>query len=266
MNNPAAMGNTAQPSGRALQSVISSIEHLVRRDRLIVALALALITALAWLYLVRMANTMNAAANEAAMHAAMGMSVDTSSWSVAHLTMLLLMWSVIMAGMMLPSSAPVMLLVVGVYRRRGGRAARFSTLLFGAGYLAAWTSFSALAALTQAVLHSLALVSSAMAAQSATLAGALFVAAGIYQWLPLKNACLSYCRSPLRYLSDEWREGLAGAFLMGFRHGLFCVGCCWALMALLFAAGVMNLLWVAAIASFVLIEKLLPRAARASAR
>jgi predicted metal-binding membrane protein len=98
-----------------------------------------------------------------------------------------------------------------------------------------------------------------MAAQSAALAGGIFLLAGLYQWTPLKNACLSHCQSPLAFLTKEWREGAWGAFVMGLRHGLFCVGCCWALMALLFAAGVMNLLWVAAIAIFVLAEKLLPR-------
>jgi predicted metal-binding membrane protein len=126
------------------------------------------------------------------------------------------------------------------------------------GYLVAWTAFSGVAALAQAALHAAALMSSAMVSQSAMLAGGIFIVAGAYQWMPLKNACLAHCRSPLHFLAREWREGAAGGFLMGLRHGLFCVGCCWALMTLLFAAGVMNLLWVAAITAFVLVEKLLP--------
>jgi predicted metal-binding membrane protein len=101
-----------------------------------------------------------------------------------------------------------------------------------------------------------------MAAHSAWLGGTIFLVAGAYQWLPIKNACLTHCRSPLGFLTREWREGRAGAFIMGSRHGLFCVGCCWALMALLFAAGVMNLFWVAAIAAFVLVEKLMRQGPR----
>jgi predicted metal-binding membrane protein len=238
---------------------LTGIERLVRQDRLVVALALGLITALSWVYLVRMAQAMQSAASAAEMHAAMGMA-DMTRWTLSDNIALFLMWAVMMAGMMLPSAAPFLLLVVATYRRRGGRQARKSTAAFTAGYLAAWTGFSAVAALAQGALHAAALMSSAMVSQSATLAGGIFVVAGIYQWAPWKNACLSNCRSPLSFLTTEWREGTAGAFVMGLRHGLFCVGCCWALMLLLFAAGVMNLLWVAAIAVFVLGEKLLPRA------
>ena len=235
---------------------LSSLERLVRRDRLVVTLALGLVTILAWGYLLRMAVQMRSASSEAEMHEAMGMHM--ASWGFADTGTLFLMWAVMMAGMMLPSAAPVILLTLGTYRRRGGQQARISAGAFAAGYLAAWTGFSAVAALAQAALHAAALLSPAMSARSAALAGGIFVAAGLYQWAPLKNACLAHCRSPLGFLATEWREGTAGAFRMGLRHGLFCVGCCWALMALLFAAGVMNILWVAAIAAFVLVEKLLP--------
>lgn len=229
----------------------------MRSDRLVVVLSLALITLLAWWYVVRLAQEMNAMAQEAAMHAAMGMRMP-DTWSLADLAALVLMWAVMMAGMMLPSAAPMILLTMGVYRRRGGLQARISTASFTSGYLVAWTGFSVLAAASQAGLHAAALMSSAMVSQSAKLAAVLFVVAGIYQWAPFKTACLQHCRSPLAYLTEEWREGVRGAFRMGLRHGLFCVGCCWALMLLLFAAGVMNLLWVAAIAFFVLLEKVLP--------
>jgi len=234
----------------------NNLERLIRHDRLVVALALGLITILAWVYLLRMAAQMHAASSEAEMHEAMGMRM--ASWGFADTGALFLMWAVMMAGMMLPSAAPVILLVLATYRRRGGRQARVSAGAFTAGYLAAWTGFSAIAAFAQAALHAAVLLSPAMSARSALLAGGFFIAAGLYQWAPLKNACLSHCRSPLQVLAAEWREGTAGAFRMGFRHGLFCVGCCWALMALLFAAGVMNVLWVAAIAAFVLVEKLVP--------
>ncbi len=247
--------------GTSIQTTVqglTGIERVVRRDRLVVALALVLITLLAWVYLFRMAEGMRVASNEAEMHAAMGMA-DMGTWSAAEFVALFVMWTVMMAGMMLPSAAPTILLVVGAYRRRGGQQAQMATFAFAGGYLAAWAGFSAIATLAQMALHAAALMSSAMASQSAVLAGGFFLVAGIYQWAPLKNACLSYCRSPLHFLAGEWREGTAGAFRMGLRHGLFCVGCCWALMALLFAAGVMNLLWVAAIGVLVLIEKLLPR-------
>jgi predicted metal-binding membrane protein len=131
--------------------------------------------------------------------------------------------------------------------------------IFVAGYLVVWTAYSAVAALAQWRLHEAALLSSAMAATSSVLSGGLLIAAGVFQWTPLKRACLKGCRSPLSFLMSEWREGTVGAFVMGLRHGAYCVGCCWALMALLFVAGVMNLLWVAVIALFVMAEKVLAR-------
>jgi predicted metal-binding membrane protein len=239
--------------------VLAGLERLVRRDRILAGTALAAITLLSWVYLIRMTAGMHAAGVEADMHAAMGMP-EMAAWGPAQVIALFLMWTVMMAGMMLPSAAPIILLVTGTYRRRGGSDARVAAVAFTAGYLAAWTGFSAVAALLQAALHAAALMSSTMVSQSTVLSGAIFVAAGLYQWTPFKHACLAHCRSPWHFLAREWREGAAGGFLMGLRHGLFCVGCCWALMALLFAAGVMNLLWVAAIAVFVLVEKLLPRA------
>jgi predicted metal-binding membrane protein len=233
----------------------SPIETLVRRDRLVALLGLAAVAGLAWLYLLRMAAGMHSAAAEADMHAAMGMP-DMAAWGSAELLSLFVMWAVMMAAMMLPSAAPVMLLVMTTYRRRGV-GARGLTAAFGGGYLAVWTAFSAAAASLQFVLHGAAVLSPAAAARSAVVAGALFLVAGVYQWLPIKSACLTHCRSPLGFLTTEWRDGVGGAVLMGVRHGSFCVGCCWALMVLLFAGGVMNLFWVAAIAAFVLLEKLL---------
>lgn len=229
----------------------------VRQDRALVVFGIAAITFLSWGYLVRMGVMMNAAAADKAMHAAMGMP-EMAAWGTAEFVMLFLMWTVMMVAMMLPSAAPMILLVVGTYRRRGDRS-RVLTVAFGSGYLVAWTVFSAAAALTQLMLHRAALLSANMAINSAIIGGAILLLAGIYQWLPLKTACLTHRRSPLAFLASHWREGAAGALAMGLRHGLYCVGCCWALMLLLFAAGVMNLLWVAAIAMFVLVEKLAPQ-------
>jgi predicted metal-binding membrane protein len=234
----------------------SVLERVVRHDRALVAFALGAITIASWMYLVRMAAMMNAAAADKAMHAAMGMP-EMAAWGRAEFLMLFVMWTVMMVAMMLPSAAPVILLVVGTYRRRGARPTVL-TASFTTGYLLAWTAFSAIAAGTQLILHRAAMLSPGMSSSSTRLGGAILIGAGVYQWLPIKGACLTQCRSPLGFLTREWREGTAGALIMGVRHGAFCVGCCWALMALLFVAGVMNLISVAAIAVFVLIEKLAP--------
>jgi len=240
--------------------VPSVLERVVRQDRALVAFALGAITIASWTYLVRMAAMMNAAAADKAMHAAMGMP-EMAAWGPAEFLMLFVMWTVMMVAMMLPSAAPVILLVVATYRRRGGRSAVL-TASFTTGYLLAWTAFSAIAAGIQLLLHQAAMLSPGMSSNSTLLGGAILIGAGMYQWLPIKSACLTQCRSPLGFLTREWREGTAGALIMGVRHGAFCVGCCWALMALLFVAGVMNLIWVAAIAVFVLIEKLAPLGGR----
>jgi predicted metal-binding membrane protein len=164
-----------------------------------------------------------------------------------------------MVAMMLPSAAPMILLVLGVYRRRGDDQARAAGVMFVAGYLIAWTAFSAAAAALQVGLHRAALVAADMRLRSAAVSGAVLIVAGVYQWLPIKNACLGHCQSPLRYLTEHWREGRRGGLMMGLDHGVFCVGCCWLLMVLLFVLGVMNLFWIAALAVFVLLEKLAMR-------
>lgn len=238
----------------------STLERLIRRDRLTVLLGLAAITLLAWIYLFRAGAGMQSMAMDARMHEAMGMA-DMHVWGIGDWVGLFVMWAVMMAGMMLPSAAPVILIVLGTYRRRGDRRARVSAAAFVTGYVLAWTAFSALAAAAQVALHRAALLSVEMSTRSTLLAGAILAVAGVYQWLPIKKACLTHCQSPIGFLATHWREGVDGALTMGLRHGALCVGCCWALMALLFVMGVMNLLWVAAIAAFVLLEKLAPQEA-----
>jgi predicted metal-binding membrane protein len=214
----------------------------------------------AWLYLVHLARGMA----EMEMHAAMGMAMpQMRPWSGVELAFLFAMWAVMMVAMMTPSASPMILTFNEMNRRRApdqGPVVR--TGLFAAGYLVAWIAYSAAAAAAQWALHGLALLSPAMVSTSPYLGGGLLVAAGIFQWTPLKRACLSQCRSPLGFILSEWREGPRGALVMGIRHGVYCVGCCWVLMALLFVAGVMNLVWVAAIATFVLIEKVVPAGER----
>lgn len=175
----------------------------------------------------------------------------------------LLMWSAMMAVMMLPATAPTLAL----YHRAqpGAPAAAARTAGFAVGYLAVWTGFSAAAAALQVWLRHASLLSPSLAPARAWLAGVLLVAAGAYQLTAWKRACLSHCQSPLAFLMTHWRPRIRGALVMGLTHGVFCTGCCWALMLLLFAFGVMDARWIAALAAYVLIEKhlwrgpLLPR-------
>ena len=182
------------------------------------------------------------------------------SWNASALLLLFLMWAVMMVAMMVPSAVPMIQGFVAVNeRRRNASRPVIPVGVFVLGYIVAWTSFSAAAALAQWGLHRAALLSPMMVSTSPILSGGLLLAAGIFQWTPLKRACLRNCRSPLTFLMSGWRDGTAGAFFMGLHHGAYCVGCCWALMVLLFVVGVMNLLWVAVIALFVIAEKVLPR-------
>jgi predicted metal-binding membrane protein len=231
----------------------SILEAALRKDRLVVVVGLLALTGLAWAYLAHSASLMPA-------HLGMTMAMpEAAPWSFAQVAGLVVMWIIMMIAMMLPSVTPVILLFANLSRRRRVQGVLAAPVaVFVAGYLLAWTAFAVLAALGQSLLHSAALLSPVMASRSPLLGGGLLMLAGVYQWLPLKGACLSHCRSPLGFFTSEWREGAGGALVMGFRHGSYCVGCCWALMALLFVAGVMNLFWVVVIAGFVLAEKVVP--------
>jgi predicted metal-binding membrane protein len=157
---------------------------------------------------------------------------------------------------MLPSASPMVLMYARIARSRG-RASTLPVWLFAAGYLVVWTAFSAAATLGQAALQHASIISNALSA-TPIVGAAILIATGIYQFTPLKGACLGHCQSPITFFMTRWRDGPTAAFRMGLEHGAFCVGCCWLLMTLLFVAGVMNLAWVAAITVFVLIEKLAP--------
>ena len=237
---------------------VGTIEQLLRRDRAIAITALAGVCLLAWAVIVQMARGMGGGTGMAGMTGAMAMP-SPAPWRPADLVALFTMWSVMMVAMMLPSAAPVALLVLNVLRRRHGSRLPFgATAAFLGGYVLVWAGYSAGATLTQGGLHSAALLSPDAMRVTPLLGGGLLIAAGVFQWTPLKRACLSHCRSPLHFLGAEWREGTGGALVMGLRHGAWCVGCCWLLMALLFVAGVMNLAWVALLAGLVLIEKVAP--------
>jgi predicted metal-binding membrane protein len=171
----------------------------------------------------------------------------------------MLMWAVMMVAMMLPSAAPVTMLFARLdRRRRADGGAGVPVALFVAGYLLVWTGWSVLAAALQWILRSTLLLSPHLALDEAALAGGVLITAGLYQLTPLKKSCLARCQSPIGFLVTHWRAGRKGALVMGLRHGAYCVGCCSALMAILFVVGAMNLVWVAALTGYVLLEKSVP--------
>lgn len=230
----------------------SAIASILSRDRYVVLIALAVIAILAWWYLIDMARGMDAMAGSEGM-------MQIQPWGPRYFTMMFVMWAVMMVGMMVPSAAPMILLYATVVRRQEKMAPYVSTCAFVAGYLLVWTGFSLVATVLQWLLSEASLLSPMMVSTSPVLGAGLLIAAGVYQLTPWKNACLSHCRSPLEFVMRHWRKGRAGALRMGTEHGIFCLGCCWLLMGILFFGGVMNILWIAAITIFVLLEKVIPK-------
>ena len=234
------------------------LETALKRDRLSVIAGLVALTALAWMYMLYLASNMT----NSAMSMSRGMEISmpqTQGWQSEDIVLAFVMWAVMMVAMMLPSATPMILTFAQVNRQRHTDQTPIpTTTVFLLGYLLIWVLFSAVATLVQWGLHSAALFSVEMMSVTPVLGGILLIVAGVYQFTPLKYACLSKCRTPLGFLMTEWREGSKGALIMGVRHGSFCVACCWLLMGLLFVAGVMNLLWVALLAASVLVEKVLP--------
>ncbi len=239
---------------------------LRRRELGAVLAALVGTTLLAWLYLARLASSMGGVSMSPDMPMPPGMSMDMPMsvvglrpWGPVELGMTFLMWAVMMVGMMVPTAMPMTLIYMGIVRKaKEDGAVVAPTLVFVVGYLAVWALFGLVATSAQWALESAALVSPMMVTTSPLLGAGLLVLAGVYQLTPAKHACLSHCRSPVHFIAHHWRHGTMGALRMGASHGLYCLGCCWALMLLLFVGGVMNLLWIAAIAFFVLLEKVLP--------
>ena len=237
-----------------------AVASLSNRDRVLISGCIVLITALAWAYLIHLDRQMSASMKYDQEMAAMGMTMN-KPWAPADAFYTFAMWTVMMVGMMAGSAIPMLLLFAGAQAGRGENRVPHGVLLFGLGYLAVWTGFSAVATFAQWALHQAAMLSPMMNASSPRVAGAILVGAGAYQLTPWKLRCLTQCRSPLGFLMTNWREGRLGAFRMGVSHGVYCLGCCWALMAVLFAVGIMNLVWVAALTIFVLIEKVGPAGA-----
>jgi predicted metal-binding membrane protein len=232
-----------------------SVQGLLRRDRAVLICAISLTTAAAWVYMVREAQGMTRTGVCECMGMAMG-SPDAREWSVIHFAALFLMWTEMMVAMMLPTAAPMILMFASLNRKRRVEERPFvPTAIFVGGYVAIWSGFSLVAAVLQWGLHRAALLSPMMVSNNNRLAGVLFVCAGVFQFTRWKHSCLVRCANPLGFLLTEWRQGPRGAFIMGARHGAFCLGCCWFLMLLLFVFGVMNILWIAVLTLYVLIEK-----------
>lgn len=250
-----------------------ALEAALRRDRTIVLSAIVVISALAWAYILWLANAMDgtvpqsmgdmdmsddAGANAGAGAMAMPM---LRPWGPADFGFALGMWAVMMVGMMTPSAAPMILLYARVGRQAASQGRPFAAAgWFAAGYLVVWTGFALIATLAQWALEQLALLDPMMASASPVFGGAVLIMTGAYQWTPLKRACLAQCQAPFSFIQRHggFRAGKSDSFRLGASHGIYCAGCCWALMALLFVGGVMNVLWIAAISILVLAEKILP--------
>jgi predicted metal-binding membrane protein len=246
------------------------LESLLKRDRAIVVVGLVTVSALAWAYILAGAGMGMSAVEMARMFggvapmkdgAVSGMAAMTmpAAWTPGYALLMLAMWWVMMVAMMLPSTAPMILLFALVNRKSREKDGPFvPTAVFAGAYLVAWGGFSVVAVTLQWGLERTELLSPMMASRNAVFGGVLLILAGAYQLSPLKHACLRHCRGPIDFISRHWRTGRWGAFRMGVHHGLYCLGCCWALMALLFFGGVMNLYWIAGLAVFVLLEKTIP--------
>lgn len=234
------MASTPASPGRA--EVVS--------DRWAALAGLAAASAAAWWYTVDMARS------GACFHS--GELDCLCPWRLSDAAAALAMWTIMMAAMMLPTLGPLTVALAGASRARPGERPLLSVGAFTAGYLAVWTLFSAGATAAQWGLHAAALLAPATLRTGPALGGALFLAAGAFQWTEWKDACMNHCRSPLGFLLTYWRDGRLGAAWMGARFGIFCVGCCWALMTLSFAMGVMNLVWMAIVTALMVAEKAVP--------
>ena len=230
----------------------TAFSDAVRRDRAVVLTSIILLTALAWIY------TAHLAGNAAQMSDLMAMP-NLRRWGAADFTFMFIMWAIMMVAMMLPSTTPMILLFSRICAKREMEQRPCApTMAFLAGYLFIWISFSLVATALNWILHAGGQMTSMMGHTPPFVGGAILVAAGVFQWTPLKAVCLKHCRSPIGFLMAHWREGTVGAMRMGLHHGAYCLGCCWMLMLLLFVLGVMNLPWVAVLTIIVLAEKVLP--------
>ena len=234
----------------------ASSSNLSQQDKIIVITGLLTVAALGWIYMFYLAWAME---NMHLVDIWMPPRGGERTWTAWDFILLFLMWLTMMLAMMTPTAAPMVMMFTTVNKQKKVRQQPYvSTFIFLAGYLVAWAIFSIVASAIQWPLHESGLLNPMMNSRSYLMSGGIMILAGLYQWTPMKNVCLEHCRTPLGFLMTAWKDGNFGAFKMGLHHGLFCVGCCWALMAILFAVGVMNMLWVTLITIFVLVEKIAP--------
>lgn len=233
------------------------LTRMLKRDQFFVFIGLFLLTVISWAYITHLnsampSESMDSMVNDVAMP-------QMHQWDIKDVATIAIMWSVMMTAMMLPSATPMILIFSTVNRKRHLSGNKIvPTWIFLSGYLLVWIGFSIMATGTQWGMHTLSLISPELKIINPLVSGMVLMAAGIYQFTPIKDVCLKNCHSPLGFIMGNWRDGKFGALLMGLQHGKYCVGCCWAFMLLLFVAGVMNLLWVAIITIFIFLEKVAP--------
>jgi predicted metal-binding membrane protein len=242
------------------------LEAVLRRDRIIVAAALVALVVLAWTYVIWLADDMAMGGMDMSdfrmIPSGFGLMMPAGApWSPDEFAYVFAMWAVMMIGMMTPSVAPIILIYARVGRQAALQQQPFAaTSWFAGGYLLGWIGFALAATVAQWLVDRLGWLAANMAVVNDFIGAGVLIAAGLYQWTPLKDACLRQCQAPLQFIQRHggFRADAAGSLALGLRHGAYCVGCCWMLMALLFVGGVMNVLWIAVITIFVLLEKLLP--------
>jgi len=228
-------------------SLPARIEAASRRDRALLIGVTVLVSGFGWVWLARLGDVCCRA------------GLASSPWSAAEIFAVFGMWAAMTLAMMLPIVSPWALVLADVSRKMSPASSPLDlSAAFVSGYLVAWLGYSLLATLVQLALQAAAMRSAIWQSANPWFGGSLLVLAGLYQWTPLRSACMRHCRSPIGFFLTSWREGRRGAFEMGLRHGVFCIGCCWALMALCLAFGMMNLAWMAGLTAFVLLEKVGP--------
>jgi predicted metal-binding membrane protein len=226
------------------------------RDRWVILAGVGGITAAAWIYVVVQARQMSTGMMTDAMAGGMRSTVQAPMWTPAEFGLMSLMWALMMVAMMLPSALPMTLVYAAVARKAAREERPVAPAgAFVIGYLALWGVFALGATAVQMGLDHWSLLSPAMATASPLLGSGLLIGAGVYELTPFKHACLAQCRAPAHFIAHHWHAGRTGGVRMGLALGAYCLGCCWILMGLLFVGGVMNLVWMAAIAVFVLFEK-----------
>lgn len=242
------------------------LETILKRDRWIVLAGLTVVILLSWIYLLLGAGIGMSGIEMTRLSSGDGMMMDmgeTAPWSIGYGLLMFFMWWIMMIAMMLPSATPMILLAAALNRKASPHRQPYGTSgYFAAGYLLAWALFSGVAVVVQWGLTTSGLLSSLMQSTSTLLTGGILIAAGLWQLTPIKHNCLKHCRSPVKFLVQHRRQGNTGSLIMGLEHGMYCMGCCWFLMALLLVGGVMNLYWITGLALYVLVEKVLPKGER----